>query len=130
MISFFKSLIISVNLLNYSYWSIDNLNLTTYNDQFLTSDMTLKKLIDNKQVQKINYLYVNYVEPIYEDNYYLIGQYFVHLEIIILDEDNYYLPITINVTERPKDNIKLTWYQFLYILIKLLIEKLISFFTW
>ena len=57
MISFLKSLIISVNLLNYSYWSIDNLNLTTYNDQFLTSDMALKKLIDNKQVQKINYLY-------------------------------------------------------------------------
>ena len=49
---------------------------------------------------------------------------------IILDEDNYYLPLTINVTERPKDNIKLTWYQFLYILIKLIIEKLISFFTW
>lgn len=130
MISFLKSLIISVNLLNYSYWSIDNLNLTTYNDQFLTSDMALKKLIEDKQVQKINYLYVNYVESLYEDNYNQIGQYYVHLEIIILDEDNLYLPLTINVIEKSENDIELTWYQFLYILIKLIIEKLISFFTW
>ena len=130
MISFLKSLIISVNLLNYSYWSIDNLNLTTYNDQFLTSDMALKKLIEDKQVQKINYLYVNYVESLYEDNYNQIGQYYVHLEIIILDEDNLYLPLTINVIEKSENDIELTWYQFLYILIKLILEKLISFFTW
>ncbi len=130
MISFLKSLIISVNLLNYSYWSIDNLNLTTYNDQFLTSDMALKKLIETKQVQKINYLYVNYVESLYEDNYNQIGQYYVHLEIIILDEDNLYLPLTINVIEKSENDIELTWYQFLYILIKLILEKLISFFTW
>ena len=130
MINIFKTLIISINCRNLSYWHIDNLNLTVYNSHFLASEGALEKLIEDKQVQKINYLYVNYVEPIYEDNYYLIGQYFVHLEIIILDEDNYYLPLTINVTERPKDDIKLTWYQFLYILIKLIIEKLISFFTW
>lgn len=130
MINIFKTLIISINCINLSYWHIDNLNLTVYNSHFLASEEALEKLIEDKQVQKINYLYVNYVESLYEDNYYLIGQYFVHLEIIILDEDNLYLPLTINVIEKSENDIELTWYQFLYILIKLILEKLISFFTW
>lgn len=130
MINIFKTLIISINCINLSYWHIDNLNLTVYNSHFLASEEALEKLIEDKQVQKINYLYVNYVESLYEDNYNQVGQYYVHLEIIILDEDNLYLPLTINVIEKSENDIELTWYQFLYILIKLILEKLISFFTW
>ena len=59
MINIFKALIISINCINSSYWHIDNLNLTVYNSHFLTSEVALEKLIEDKQIQKINYLYVN-----------------------------------------------------------------------
>ena len=53
MINIFKTLIISINCINLSYWHIDNLNLTVYNSHFLASEEALEKLIEDKQVQKL-----------------------------------------------------------------------------
>lgn len=111
-----------------AFWIIDNPTIETFNTHFISADELINKLIDDQQLQKIDYLYANYIDDIYENNYMVIGIYDVQVELTILNEDSPIINATIKVIAPEIEEEPIAWYTYLLLFFKKLFQKIIAFF--
>ena len=111
-----------------AFWIIDNPMIETFNTHFISADELINKLIEDQQLQKIDYLYANYIDDIYENNYMVIGIYDVQVELTILNEDSPIINATIKVIAPEIEEQPIAWYTYLLLFFKKLFQKIIDFF--
>lgn len=111
-----------------AFWIIDNPTIEAFNNQFISADELINKLIDDQQLQKIDYLYANYIDNIYENNYMVIGIYDVQVELTILNEDSPIINATIKVIAPETEEEPIAWHTYLLLFFKKLFQKIIDFF--
>lgn len=124
---------VKLNLLNEpKYWYVETtLNIT--NKSYLSASSIIDTLIENNYLQKIDYTYAYYIDPVYEKNYMITGLYEVEIEIYTLElKEPFIIKVKLNVsnenTNKQEEITTTPWWEKIFYFIKKLFQKIINFF--